>query len=44
MEHSKFMGAGMDDLDNDLKRTIDDHVDDAELLPFRYTKKRGSVS
>jgi hypothetical protein len=38
------MGAGMDDLDNDLKRTIDDHVDDAESLPFRYTKKRGSVS
>ena len=26
----------MDDLDNDIKRTIDDHVDDAELLPFRY--------
>jgi hypothetical protein len=34
----------MDDLDNDLKRTIDDHVDDAELLPFCYTNKRGSVS
>ena len=30
------MGAGMDDLDNDLKRTIDDQVDDQELLPFRY--------
>jgi hypothetical protein len=26
----------MDDLDNDIKRTIDDHVDDTELLPFRY--------
>jgi len=26
----------MDDLDNELKRTIDDHMDDAELLPFRY--------
>jgi hypothetical protein len=26
----------MDDLDNDLKRDIDDHMDDAELLPFRY--------
>jgi hypothetical protein len=26
----------MDDLDNDIKRTIDDAVDDAELLPFRY--------
>jgi hypothetical protein len=33
------MAAGMDDLDNDLKRTIDDHVDDAELLPFRYQKR-----
>jgi hypothetical protein len=26
----------MDDLDNDVTRTIDDHVDDTELLPFRY--------
>jgi hypothetical protein len=26
----------MDDLDVDVKRTIDDQVDDAELLPFRY--------
>jgi hypothetical protein len=26
----------MDDLDNDLHRTIDDHMDDWELLPFRY--------
>jgi hypothetical protein len=37
------MAAGMDDLDNDLKRTIDDQVDDQELLPFRYTNKRGPV-
>jgi len=29
----------MDDLDNDIKRTIDDHVDKTELLPFRYTKR-----
>lgn len=36
MELSWSMGAGMDDLDNDLKRTIDDQVDDQELLPFRY--------
>ena len=28
----------MDDLDNDITRDIDDHVDDAELLPFRYLK------
>ena len=41
---SKFMGVGMDDLDNDIKHTIDDAVDEVELLPFRYTKKRGSVS
>jgi hypothetical protein len=26
----------MDDLDNDIKRTIDDAIDDGELLPFRY--------
>jgi hypothetical protein len=29
----------MDDLDNDIKRTIDDHVDETELLSFRYTKR-----
>ncbi len=32
------MVAGMDDLDNDIKRTIDDAMDDGELLPFRYLK------
>jgi hypothetical protein len=26
----------MDDLDNDLDRDIDAHMDDSELLPFRY--------
>lgn len=26
----------MDDLDNDLARSIDDQIDDAESLPFRY--------
>jgi hypothetical protein len=26
----------MDDLDNDLSRSIDDHIDAAESLPFRY--------
>ena len=26
----------MDDLDNELARDIDDHIDDSELLPFRY--------
>jgi len=34
--------AGLDDFP-DLNRTIDDHVDDAELLPFRYKHYRGSV-
>jgi hypothetical protein len=29
----------MDDLDNDITRDIDDHVDDTELLPFRYLKR-----
>jgi hypothetical protein len=43
MELSKFMAVGMDDLDNDIKRTIDDAVDEAELLPFRYVNDRGSV-
>jgi hypothetical protein len=28
----------MDDLDNDLARSIDDHIDNAESLPFRYQK------
>ena len=26
----------MDDLDNELDRDIDDHMDDIESLPFRY--------
>jgi hypothetical protein len=26
----------MDDLDVDIGSDIDDHMDDAELLPFRY--------
>jgi hypothetical protein len=28
----------MDDLDNELDRDIDDHIDDVESLPFRYLK------
>jgi len=28
----------MDDLDNELHRDIDDHMDESELLPFRYLK------
>lgn len=30
------MAAVMDDLDNELDRSIDDHIDEAESLPFRY--------
>jgi hypothetical protein len=37
------MGAGMDDLDNDIRRSIDDAVDEVELLPFRYQRLRKSV-
>jgi hypothetical protein len=33
----------MDDLDNDLPHSVDDAVDDAELLPFRYLTHRKSV-
>jgi hypothetical protein len=29
----------MDDLDVDIGSDIDDHMDDAELLPFRYQKR-----
>jgi hypothetical protein len=28
----------MDDLANPIGRDIDNHMDDAELLPFRYQK------
>jgi hypothetical protein len=37
------MAAAMDDLDNDIRRTIDDAVDEVELLPFRYIQYRNSV-
>ena len=33
----------MDDLDNDIRRSIDDAIDEVELLPFRYLKQLGSV-
>jgi hypothetical protein len=38
MGHSQSQASAMDDLDNDLARDIDDHIDDSELLPFRYLK------
>ena len=37
------MGVGMDDLDNDITWSIDDAMDEMELLPFRYLNHRGSV-
>ena len=43
MELSKFTAVAMDDLDNDIKRTIDDAIDEAESLPFRYQNNLGSV-
>jgi hypothetical protein len=33
----------MDDLDNDIKRSIDDAVDEVELLPFRYQNWQKTV-
>jgi len=38
MGHLLMAVAGMDDLDNPLGRSIDDAMDDGELLPFRYQK------
>jgi hypothetical protein len=42
--HFKSTAGAMDDLDNDIKRTIDDAMDDGELLPFRYLNVLGAVS
>ena len=38
MAPSSCQASGMDDLDNELARDIDDHIDEAESLPFRYLK------
>ena len=45
MGHSKFMAGAMAGLDDfpDIRRSIDDAVDEVELLPFRYLNDRGSV-
>jgi hypothetical protein len=42
---SKFMAGAMAGLDDfpDLRRTIDEAIDEAELLPNRYQNDRGSV-
>ena len=34
--HSCLTASAMDDLDLDIRRTIDNAMDDGELLPFRY--------
>jgi hypothetical protein len=42
MEHFRYTGSVMDDLVRDivpLRRSIDNAVDDAESLPFRYQNK-----
>ena len=45
MGHSKSTAGAMAGLDDfpDLRRSIDDAVDDAESLPFRYINEHGSV-
>jgi hypothetical protein len=34
--HLWSQASAMDDLDNELDRSIDDQIDETELLPFRY--------
>jgi len=40
MAHSWSMGKCMDDLTNDLARSIDDQIDEAEELPFKRVTRR----
>jgi hypothetical protein len=40
MDHLFIKASVMDDLDTDIKRSIDDAVDESELLSFRYIHKR----
>jgi hypothetical protein len=41
MAHSLCQVNAMDDLDNDIQRDVDTHMDDSELLPFRYQNLPG---
>jgi hypothetical protein len=41
MAHSSWRANAMDDLDNDIRRDVDTHMDDSELLPFRYQNLPG---
>ena len=45
MEPSWFTESAMAGLDDfpDLNRSIDDHVDEAELLPYRYQNMLGKA-
>ena len=43
MARSWSMAKSMDDLDNELARSIDDHIDDAEALPFERVTRREMV-
>jgi len=36
MAHLFTKASGMDDFSIDIRRTIDDAMDEGELLPFRY--------
>jgi hypothetical protein len=38
MAHSFTTAAGSGELDDPLRRDIDSHMDNSELLPFRYQK------
>jgi len=41
MAHLSCQASVMDDLDNDIRRDVDTHMDDSELLPFRYQNLPG---
>jgi len=40
MAHLWSMEKSMDDLTNDLARSIDDQIDEAEELPFKRVTRR----
>jgi len=41
MAHSQSMAKIMDDLKIDIYKDVDDHMDEAELLPNRYRNQQG---
>jgi hypothetical protein len=38
--HLLWLVSAMDDLDNDLARSIDDQIDEVEALPFKRETRR----